>query len=216
MAGQKTDQNEPSGVTIADLGQEAEDIWAKLSITHRAVVAAYFETNSHSKAYIQATGFSGEMDNAGRMGRKILMAGKVPYLVEAWRKAVAERFKVSEDKILRTYAHLAFADIRDFFNEDGSFKAIKDLPRECADMIAGFDVEELFAGSGAERVQIDLTKKIRLINRKDALDSLAKTQGLFVAAPRTKGDGTEARVIRMPGKPMSVEAWQKKNGITKA
>lgn len=213
---QETDKYDTGGISIADLGQEAEDIWAKLTVKQRAVVCAYFETGNPGKAYIKVTGYSGSASNAGRMGRAIIGTKRVAHLIEAWRKAVANRFKVSDDKILRTYAHLAFADIRDFFNEDGSFKAIKDLPRECADMIAGFDVEELFAGSGKDRVQIGITKKIRLINRKDALDSLAKTRGLFVAMPKDKEKQTEARVVKMPNKPVSVEEWQKKHGNKKA
>jgi hypothetical protein len=49
-------------------------------------------------------------------------------------------------------------------------------------MVAGFEQEEINVGSGENRTTIGTLHKIRLINRKDALDSLARTQGMFNVA----------------------------------
>lgn len=210
MATPKQYEINTGDMVISDLGQEVEDIWAKLTDREKAIIAAYMRTGSSSQAYFEATGYTGKAQTAGQMARKVIKSQKAKVVIEAWRKHGADRYGVTESKILRTYAHLAFADIRDFFDENNKLKEIKDLPRECADMIAGFDVEELFDGQGKERVQVGWTKKIRLINRKDALDSLARTQGLFVVQ-NDKGKRPEAKVVKMPTKPISAEEWLAKN-----
>lgn len=209
MAGKKLYKIDTGDVRISDLGQEAEDAWNSMTEKAKAVVAAYCRTGSSSKAYMEGAGYEGSAQNAGHMARKILRLPKAVLVIDAWRKASADRFGITEDKILRAYGHLAFADIRDFFDENGNLIDIKKLPRECADMIAGFDVEELWAGQGKDRVQIGVTKKIRLINRKDALDSLARTQGLFVQEPKTKRP--EAKIVKMPEKPQTAKEWHAKN-----
>ncbi len=209
MAVKKTYKIDTGDIAISDLDPIAQDVWNGLTDKARAVVAAYCRTGSTSRAYIEGTGYTGSVTNAGHMARKIIKLPKVKIIVEAWRKAGAERLGISEDKVLRTYGHLAFADIRDFFDEHGKMKEIKDLPRECADMISGFEVEELYDGQGKERTQVGWTKKVKLISRKDALDSISRTMGLFISEPKVKNP--EAKVVKMPTKPVSADKWLEKN-----
>lgn len=212
---QKDYRIETGDVSIAELGQEAEDAWNTLTTKQKAIVAAYCRTGSASAAYVEVTGYSGGSKVAGQMGRKVTALPKSKVVIDAWRKVSADRFGVSPDKIVRKYAHLAFADIRDFFDDKGHLKAVKDLPQECADMIAGFDVETeskmVPKGDGSEEkvVQQTVTTKIRLINRKDSLDSLAKTQGMFAVIDNSRKP--EAKVVKMPEKPTTAKEWHEKN-----
>jgi hypothetical protein len=73
-------------------------------------------------------------------------------------------------------------------------------------MVAGFDFEEMFAGQGEDRRQIGTVTKVRLINRKDALDSLARTLGMFT--PEKKKAGETAKRVVMPAG-TTKEEWAK-------
>jgi hypothetical protein len=87
--------------------------------------------------------------------------------------------------------------------------AIRELPRNIANMVQSYEEEDISVGSGESRQVIGTLRKVRLINRKEALDSLARTQGLFIAKP--KSDGKEAKIYRIP-EPMNKADWQKKHG----
>ena len=54
------------------------------------------------------------------------------------------------------------------------------MPEDARRAVASMEVEELFAGSGAERRQIGRLHKIRFASKIAALDSLAKHLGMFV------------------------------------
>jgi phage terminase small subunit len=90
-----------------------------------------------------------------------------------------KRHAVTADRAIVEMAKIAFSDIRKAFDENGNFKSIHDLDDETAAAIAGIEVDELFEGFGRDREQIGNTRKIRIADKKAALDSLFKHLGLF-------------------------------------
>ncbi len=91
----------------------------------------------------------------------------------------SKRVEVSADTVLAELLKLAMADIGQAFKEDGSLKAIHEMPEEIRRAIAGVDVFEEFEGRGEDREQIGWTKKIRFWDKTKALEMLGRHLRLF-------------------------------------
>lgn len=89
------------------------------------------------------------------------------------------RAGVSLERTLREAAKLAFYDVRNLFNEDGSPKPIHELDDATAAAIEGVEVVELWEGRGEERVYKGQVKKYKLASRKGAVDTLLRHLGGF-------------------------------------
>jgi phage terminase small subunit len=103
---------------------------------------------------------------------------KKPHVKEAIAAAQAVGFvqaRIKADDILQGYAAVAFADITDYLNEDGSLKPISQWPKAGGKLIAKVKTKRIMEGTKeAETVEIQLWDKI------GALNSLAKHFGLLV------------------------------------
>ena len=88
--------------------------------------------------------------------------------------------EVTIERVKQEYARLAFLDIRKAFDENGNLKLVHELDDDTAAAIAGLDVEELWGGRGEDRENIGRLRKIKLSDKRGALDSLATHLGMFV------------------------------------
>lgn len=111
-----------------------------------------------------------------RKAHDMMKSQKIQALIQYRRVMLAQQFGITSANILGAYANLSFFDAREFYNENGTLKHPRELSREQAMAISGYDVEEIHL---SDKVLIKI-KKLRFINRKESLDSLAKTQGLFL------------------------------------
>lgn len=195
---------------LIELGDAAVQAYNDLTPKMRRIVIAYIETGKPWMAYKRATGYEGKNETAGQMACRILKDKRCQVITDAWKKMTLDNLEVTPNKILSGLARLAFGDVRGFFNDqDGTMKPIHLLPRTQADMIAGFEVEELFSGEGKDRTWVGYTKKVKLTDRKASLDSLARTEGMFISEKKAKAEGVKY-VEKAPV--MSVEEWKKTNG----
>ncbi len=74
---------------------------------------------------------------------------------------------------------MAFLDIRKAFTEDGELKPVADLDDDTAAAVAGFEFEEVFELSKGRKEHTGRLHKIKLSDKKAALDSLGKFLGMF-------------------------------------
>lgn len=100
------------------------------------------------------------------------------YLIELKRKA-ADKLEIKRDRVLKEYARIAFADIRKYYDEGGNLLSPDQLDDDAAAALAGIEVFEEFEMAKGTKKKIGNTKKIKLSNKLQALDSLAKHLGLF-------------------------------------
>lgn len=196
-------------ITLEDFGEEARKVFNTLSPQTIKWIELVIAGTNPSDAYRMAYEYVGK--NAPHLARKLAVRKDVSAIITEYRALLSDRFKITEPKILAAYARMAFADIRDCFNEDGDMLQLKDWPRELADLVAGFDYEDLFEGAGKERKHVGQTVKIRLNNRQAALDALAKTQGLFMVDKGKRGDKAGKRVVMPAGQ--DKVSWLKEHGI---
>ena len=135
---------------------------------------------SQLKAYRLAYNNTTMNDNSVRceatdlMGRSDIRA-YIKVLREERKERIREQFKIDDERITRGYAHVAFVDPRQCFNEDGSLIHIKDLPYEVATAIKDVEVVTKNNGEG----EVLYVSKIRFDNRLKALEDLAKHIGFF-------------------------------------
>lgn len=89
-------------------------------------------------------------------------------------KRRAARVEVTVDDVLRELLCFARTDIGQAFDEQGRLKALKDMPEEVRRAISGIETEELFGGSGEDRVEIGQVRKIKFWDKAKGLELLGK------------------------------------------
>lgn len=148
----------------------------------------YIELGDATKAYYAAYDAKNSKPiTANRRAKELLDNGKIQARVRELQALHLKRHTVTVDRVLREFARLAFLDIRKAFNEDGSLKPIHEMDDETAAAIAAIEVETLFEGKGQDRESVGRLHKIKLSDKKGALDSLARHLGMFKDQLELKG-----------------------------
>lgn len=144
----------------------------KLSPKQKLFVQEYLIDLNATQAAIRA-GYSKK--TAEVIGHENL---RKPYISSAIQKAMKkreDRTEITQDRVLEEYAKLAFFDPRKFFNDDGNLKNIVDLDDNTAACVAGVDVITI----SSKENYVEQIKKIKITDKKAALDSIAKHLGMF-------------------------------------
>lgn len=194
------------------LSERAKDALLKLTPKQREFWRLWStgEAKSPAEAYRRAFETTNPK-TAANEGAKLLRTEKFLVLVEERRRILAEQFLVTEQRILRSFATLAWTDRRQFFREDGTLKHPTELTAEQASLVTAVDVVELFEGQGEDRTKVGELKKLRLVSVKDTLDSLARTQGMFI---EVRENLNKNYVFRTP-KGQSRAEWEKEHPVAK-
>jgi len=121
---------------------------------------------------------------SGRIGQENLQK---PVIQETIQKSMDKRSKkieITSDRILEEVARVAYQNIQEFYNEDGTLKPLHELPEDVARTIASIEITEK-AGSmkiGGEeglRHVAEQLKKIKTYDKMKALELLGKYKNLF-------------------------------------
>lgn len=136
-------------------------------------------------------------------GHDLLKKPEVQAYLAEKRKELQERTGVTQERVLREYARIAFFDPRALYTVDGALKHVRDLDGDSAAAIAGVEVHEEFVSDSPDRMAIGQTKKVKYVDKVRALDSLARHLGMFTdKIEHTGKDGapiqseTVIRVVR--------------------
>lgn len=100
----------------------------------------------------------------------------------------SEKLDNLNERIIREFQRIAFFDPRNLFNKDGNLKRIIDLDDDSAAVIASFEVTSLYkkaVDSGNQELISEVLKKLKHVDKKGALDSLSRIQGMFNDKPST-------------------------------
>jgi phage terminase small subunit len=143
-----------------------------LNATQAAIRAGYRRTSAHNQ------------------GCRLLRDPEVAQAVTHAQQARAERTAITQDRVLREYARLAFFDARQVLYPDGSPRPLHELDEDTAAAISGIEISTL-AGRARDGSEAATVRKYRLADKKPALDALARHLGLFIDKPEHT-DGTLA------------------------
>lgn len=101
-----------------------------------------------------------------------------PHVYAAIQAKMDSRSKhagITQERVLQELSRLAFLDIRKAFKEDGSLRPLHELDDDTAAAIAGMEVVEI----GGDGEAIGVTKKIKLSDKKGALELVMRHMGMF-------------------------------------
>lgn len=149
--------------------QDAKKLTPKQHQVAMAYIAQGFKglARAYRTAYPDTTQGTAEVNC-----HRLLNLPHVKAFLDRAREAVLYEAEVQTADILREYARLAFVDPGQLFGPDGRPLPIDEIPEDARRAISGLTVSSDLDGS--------VVTKIKLPNKKEALDSLAKINGLFV------------------------------------
>ena len=126
------------------------------------------------EAYEEA-GYRARGKNAEASASRLYAQSDIQAALKKLRNGAAEKAEVSKARILDEYAKIAFLNPQEFFDEHNNLKEIHDLDPDVAAAFGGMDVITKYYKHGSK----DVVKKIKFIDKKGALDSLARHLGMF-------------------------------------
>jgi len=129
----------------------------------------------------QAAIRAGYSENTARaIGHENLTKPNIVDAIATAMDARRKRTQITQDRVLQEYAKLAFLDPRRFYDEKGALIPVHKLDADTAAALSGMEVVTQRAGKDANGDQEhEEVKKIKFIDKKGALDSLARHLGMF-------------------------------------
>ena len=142
-----------------------------------AFVAEYLIDLNATQAAIRA-GYSAK--TAHSVGAENLTKPEIAAALAVAQQERAERTEITQDRVLEEYAKLAFLDPRRFYDAEGRLIDIPDLPADVAAAISGMDIAVEKAGADESGNPVFAqVRKIKLADKKGAIDSVARHLGMF-------------------------------------
>lgn len=132
------------------------------------------------------------------IGCENLTKPNIAEAIQTQMEARSQRTEISQDRVLQEYAKLAFLDPRRFYDEDGSLIPIHELSEDVAAALAGMDVSTERVGKDKDGLpEFATVRKIRLSDKKGALDSVARHLGMF-------NDKVKQEISGVNGQPLQI------------
>ena len=135
-------------------------------------VDEYLKDLNATQAAIRA-GYSKK--TAEWIGPQLLTKNHVAEAVASRMRAREKRTEITQDRVLQEYARLAFIDPAKLFDESGRPLPIQQMDEDTRRAIIGVDV----ATVGNDQMGIGEVLKLRLADKRAALDSVARHLGMF-------------------------------------
>jgi len=160
---------------------------ARLTKKQKAFVDEYLIDLNATKAAIRA-GYSEK--TARSIGQENLTKPDIQSAIEDAMDELEKRTEITQDRVLQEYARLAFSNMLDFISIQGDGTAFVDLSGLDADQAAAISeiiVDEYKDGAGDDARDVKRVK-IKLIDKKGALDSVARHLGMFNDTLNIKGN----------------------------
>lgn len=163
------------------------------------------------KAAIAAGYSTGDPNSAAC---RLLALPDVATYIDKLKQNIGEALGISALDIAREYARIGFADIRKIFDENGALITIKNLSSKAAANVASI---EIFEVKDAKGNKIGETKKMRLYNKIEALDKLARMLGVdgVTKVAATKPDGSAVDLGPMATETETILRFRLNNGDEK-
>ncbi|HUC40856.1 MAG TPA: terminase small subunit [Gemmatimonadales bacterium] len=139
-------------------------------------VEAYLKTLHVQKAAV-AAGYATK--NAHAVGEELMQLPHVQAAIADEQARRAKRIEVSQDRVLKEIARLAFADIRNIFDEQGHLKNPSELDDDTAATIASIDIVERPATDAQGEPVLEYVHKVRMSEKTAALTLLCRHLGIL-------------------------------------
>ncbi|MBS4043433.1 MAG: terminase small subunit [Chitinophagaceae bacterium] len=149
----------------------------KLTPKQEAFCQAYVRLGNKTAAYREA--YSTENMKPETINRKafdLFNKGNIRASISELEKELKERNQIDIDELITALSQMVRFDPIDLFNPDGTVKDIDRIPIDARKMISGFEVTEIYSGSGKNKKLVGNLKKIK-IKSLDPFDKLLRFLG---------------------------------------
>ena len=164
---------------------------SQLSNKQRRFVDEYLVDLNATQAAIRA-GYSARA--ASSTGPRLLKNPGIAQAVAERQERISNHLFVTAERVVLEYAHLAFADMRDYMHFAENGDVLLDwsaMPEDATKAIVEVTQDTYNEGRGAAQREVKRTK-FKLHDKRGALDALAKHLGLF----RERGGEDAETVIK--------------------
>jgi hypothetical protein len=132
-----------------------------------------------------------EIASGGTLVRVCKERNLVYRLVNRWIQSDEDRAKRYKDTLIVREHHakdeviaelLAWirADATQAFTPEGALLPLSEFPEDLRKLVAGFEVEALYAGRGEERAQVGTLTKVKFWDKPRSLETLARHLAMLV------------------------------------
>lgn len=158
-----------------------------LTAKQEAFCQAYVETGSGSEAFKMA--YNAENCLPNTIANKAISLRYEPRIaarISELRNMVARNNQATLDELLVNLTEMVRFDPGEIFDETGAMLPIKKMPKAARQMITSLDSEDLFFGRGKDREIYGQLKKVKFLNKLDAIEKLLKHLGAYDMHNRQK------------------------------
>lgn len=134
----------------------------------------------NGSAAAKRAGYGKTDDSSRRYAIELLHKPHLAQVIDEAMQRRAERVEVKTDDVLRELLRIAMTDPAEAFAENGAFKPLHEMPISLRRTISSIETDELFDGSGKDRVRIGVTRKLKFWPKVQSLELLGKHLKLFV------------------------------------
>lgn len=168
----------------------------KLTAKQAAFVREYLIDMNATQAAIRA-GYSER--TAEKIGSENLRKPDIKAAVDAALAERSERTKINADWVLKRLADEATADLADLYDpETRSLKPVHDWPLIWRQgLVQGLEVDELFEGSGEDRIHVGHVRKVKLDNRIKRIELIGKHVGVNAFQEQVSVTGLDTLAERL-------------------
>lgn len=146
----------------------------KITPKQRLFAEKFLELNFNGAQAALAAGYS--QKNSKISASDLLTNANVKAYIDRRKEQLMDEIGVTQIRVLKELAYIAFADVRKLYDENGQLKNVNTLTDDMAAALMCIDVFELVSFDG---VKIGETKKIKMNDKLRALELLGRYLGLF-------------------------------------
>lgn len=137
----------------------------------------YYSTHWNATRAAKEAGFSER--TAKEQGYVLLKSRDIRVRIAELTEHILLELGVSRARVLAEYARIAFLDPAAVYRDDGQLIPMHEIPEDARRAISKIKSFEEFEGRGEERTLSGYVREVEFVQKKGALDSLAKHLGLL-------------------------------------
>lgn len=148
----------------------------KLTAKQQCFVDEYL-IDLNATAAARRAGYS--VKTADRIGPELLGKTWVAAAIAAGKADRAERMKIDAAYVIQRLVEIDRMDVLDILTDDMALKPVSEWPKVWRQYLSGFDLAEMFDGTGDAREMVGIMKKIKWPDKVKNLELLGRHFGIF-------------------------------------
>ena len=155
-------------------------------------VKEYLIDLNATQAAIRA-GYSAK--NADKIGSQLLGKTSVFAAIEKAQEERAGKLSIDAEYVLNRLVEIDQMDVLDIMDEKMSIKPVSEWPKVWRQYLSGFDLAEMFEGTGDDRAMVGILKKIKWPDKTRNLELLGKHINVQAFKDRVEQTGSVAVTV---------------------